>query len=163
MRDWVDFGIEVYTRSWLITLRSSAATSLRARLTDMKHLKAINNKALKLDQAADENRIEEVVAMSSVAAAPRPPTRVGRSMHLAVSSLCQPMEADLYGCSDPCWWPAQVPDMMSTYPDWNKDAQASNENWRNLGTVFPKTSDQIRRRIPACTASKPAAWPLSPS
>jgi hypothetical protein len=27
--------------------------------------------------------------------------------------------------------------MMSTYPDWNKDAQASAENWRNLGTVFP--------------------------
>jgi len=27
---------------------------------------------------------------------------------------------------------------MSTYPDWNKDAQASNDNWRNLGTVFPK-------------------------
>jgi hypothetical protein len=54
-----------------------------------------------------------------------------------VSSLCQPMEADLYGCSDPCWWPAQVPDMMSTYPDWNKDAQASNDSWRNLGTVFP--------------------------
>ena len=33
----------------------------------MKHLKAINNKALKLDEAAAENRIEEVVAMNSVA------------------------------------------------------------------------------------------------
>ena len=48
------------------------------------------------------------------------------------------MEADLYGCSDPCWWPAQVPDMMSTYQDWNANAADSSQDWRNLGTVFPK-------------------------
>jgi len=48
------------------------------------------------------------------------------------------MEAALYGCSDPCWWPAQVPDMMSTYQDWNAQATNSADEWRNLGTVFPK-------------------------
>ncbi|MFL6608652.1 MAG: quinohemoprotein amine dehydrogenase subunit gamma, partial [Pseudomonas sp.] len=81
----------------------------------MKHLKAINNKAQKLDQAAAENRIEEVVAMSSVAGCAST-TDPGWEIDAfgGVSSLCQPMEADLYGCSDPCWWPAQVPDMMST-------------------------------------------------
>ncbi|MCK9802212.1 quinohemoprotein amine dehydrogenase [Pseudomonas chlororaphis] len=105
----------------------------------MKHLKPINNKAQKLEQAAADNRIEEVVAMNSVAGCAST-TDPGWEIDAfgGVSSLCQPMEADLYGCSDPCWWPAQVPDMMSTYPDWNKDAQASNESWRNLGTVFPK-------------------------
>ncbi len=41
-----------------------------------------------------------------------------------VAGLCQPMESDLYGCADPCWWPAQVPDIMNTYPDWGKDAWA---------------------------------------
>ena len=85
----------------------------------MKHLKAINNKALKLDQAADENRIEEVVAMSSVAGCAST-TDPGWEIDAfgGVSSLCQPMEADLYGCADSCWWPAQVPDTMSHYPDW---------------------------------------------
>ena len=38
-----------------------------------------------------------------------------------VAALCQPMEADLYGCSDPCWWPAQVADTLNTYPDWNAE------------------------------------------
>ena len=26
---------------------------------------------------------------------------------------------------------------MNTYPDWNKDATNSREDWRNLGSVFP--------------------------
>jgi len=28
--------------------------------------------------------------------------------------------------------------MMSTYQDWNANAQDSAQDWRNLGTVFPK-------------------------
>jgi hypothetical protein len=51
------------------------------------------------------------------------------------------MEADLYGCSDPCWWPAQVPDTMVTYPEWNAKAPNAADDWRSLGTVFPKDSD----------------------
>ncbi|MCY1438947.1 Quinohemoprotein amine dehydrogenase, gamma subunit [compost metagenome] len=104
----------------------------------MKHLKAINNKAQKLEQAAAEDRIEDVVAMSTVAGCTTS-TDPGWEVDVfgGVSSLCQPMEADLYGCSDPCWWPAQVPDMMNTYPDWNKDAQDSGADWRNLSSVFP--------------------------
>jgi hypothetical protein len=48
------------------------------------------------------------------------------------------MEADLYGCSDPCWWPTQVPDNMSTYPDWTKGAESAQRDWRALQSVFPK-------------------------
>jgi hypothetical protein len=51
------------------------------------------------------------------------------------------MEADLYGCSDPCWWPAQVPDTMVTYPDWNAGAGSAPRDWRSLGTVFPGDSE----------------------
>lgn len=58
-----------------------------------------------------------------------------------VTSLCQPMEADLYGCSDPCWWPAQVPDTMNSYPDWNADADSATDDWRSLGTVFPEDDE----------------------
>ncbi len=105
----------------------------------MKHLKPVNNKAQKLEQAAAEDRIEEVVAMSTVvgcSATTDPGWEV--DMFGGVASLCQPMEADLYGCADPCWWPAQVPDLMTTYPDWNKKAGDSARDWRNLGSVFPE-------------------------
>jgi hypothetical protein len=48
------------------------------------------------------------------------------------------MEADLYGCSDPCWWPAQVPDTMQTYPTWDAGKPSAQNDWRELDTVFPK-------------------------
>ena len=104
----------------------------------MKHLQAINNKAQLLSKAAAEDKIEEVTAMNSVAGCTAtfdPGWEV--DAFGGVASLCQPMEADLYGCSDPCWWPAQVPDMMSTYPDWDEKAASTKDDWRNLGTVFP--------------------------
>lgn len=105
----------------------------------MKHLKAINQKAERLTQAVEDGKVEEVVAMQSVAGCT---TTLDPGWEVdafgGVTSLCQPMEADLYGCADPCWWPAQVPDTMNTYPDWNKEAPNSPEDWRNLGTVFPK-------------------------
>lgn len=105
----------------------------------MKHLKAINNKAQLLDKAVAEDKIEEVVAMTALAgctASVDPGWEV--DAFGGVSSLCQPMEADLYGCADPCWWPAQVPDTMMTYPDWGKDSPNTGTDWRELDNVFPK-------------------------
>ena len=54
-----------------------------------------------------------------------------------VAGLCQPMEADLYGCTDPCWWPAQVPDTMNTYPNWTSEITNPSTEWRKLDGVFP--------------------------
>jgi hypothetical protein len=48
------------------------------------------------------------------------------------------MEADLYGCSDPCWWPAQVPDTLHNYPDWNTGKDDAARDWKALQSVFPK-------------------------
>lgn len=105
----------------------------------MKHLKAINNKAQLLDKAVEQDKVEEVVAMTALAGCT---ATVDPGWEIdafgGVASLCQPMEADLYGCADPCWWPAQVPDTMNTYPDWNNESQNSREDWRHLDTVFPK-------------------------
>jgi hypothetical protein len=104
----------------------------------MKHLQAINQKAHLLDQAAEQNKVEDVVAMQSVAGCTAtfdPGWEV--DAFGGVASLCQPMEADLYGCADPCWWPAQVPDTMNTYPDWGKQSANTQEDWRKLGSVFP--------------------------
>lgn len=107
----------------------------------MKHLKPLNKKAERLERAVEENQIEEVMGMQNVAgctATTDPGWEV--DMFGSVAGLCQPMEADLYGCADPCWWPAQVPDLMNTYPDWDKNAPSAGSDWRKLDTVFPKES-----------------------
>ena len=46
------------------------------------------------------------------------------------------MEADLYGCSDPCWWPAQVPDAI-TFPSWTENKPSAQHDWRELDPVGP--------------------------
>ncbi len=104
----------------------------------MKHLKPVNQKAHQVNAAANKAEVDEVVAMQTVvgcAATTDPGWEV--DMFGSVAGLCQPMEADLYGCSDPCWWPAQVPDMMNTYPDWSAEAPSANKDWRNLDSVYP--------------------------
>jgi hypothetical protein len=108
----------------------------------MKHLKPLNQKAHLVDAAANKLELDEVVAMQTVvgcAATTDPGWEV--DMFGSVAGLCQPMEADLYGCSDPCWWPAQVPDMMNTYPDWSADAPSANTDWRNLDSVYPSDKE----------------------
>lgn len=106
----------------------------------MKHLKPLNQKAERVKAAAAAGDAEEVVAMQTVVAGCSATLDPGWEVDLfgGVASLCQPMEADLYGCADPCWWPAQVPDTMSTYPDWNEGADSAQRDWRNLQAVFPK-------------------------
>ena len=72
----------------------------------MKHLKALNKKAGQLQQAAANGELDEVVAMQTVVGCAST-TDPGWELDMfgGVAGLCQPMEADLYGCSDPCWWP----------------------------------------------------------
>lgn len=108
----------------------------------MKHLKPVNNKAHTLTKAVADDQVEEVVAMQSIAGCTAT-TDPGWEIDAfgGVTSLCQPMESDLYGCADPCWWPAQVPDTMNTYPNWNDNAASTLDDWRNLGTVFPADKD----------------------
>ncbi len=105
----------------------------------MKHLKPLNKKAVLVDKAIEQGHAQEVFAMQTIA---------GCSSTLdpgwevdpfgGVAALCQPMEADLYGCSDPCWWPAQVPDAINTYPDWDSGSVSASNDWRQLQSVFPK-------------------------
>ena len=108
----------------------------------MKHLKPLNAKAGLLDAARTEAERGEVVAMQSVVGCAST-TDPGWEVDAfgSVAGLCQPMEADLYGCADPCWWPAQVPDLMNTYPDWDKDAPSAGTDWRKLDAVFPTSRD----------------------
>ncbi len=105
-------------------------------------MKPLNEKAHIVQQAVAAESMDEVRAMQTVTAGCTATTDPGWEVDPfgSVASLCQPMEADLYGCSDPCWWPAQVPDTMVTHPDWGKDAGNAAKDWRSLGTVFPDDS-----------------------
>ena len=107
----------------------------------MKRLKPVNAKAEAFAKAAAEGGKEEVFLMQNMAgctATLDPGWEV--DPFGGVASLCQPMEADLYGCADPCWWPAQVADTLNTYPDWNEGAPSAARDWRLLQSVFPKDS-----------------------
>ena len=55
-----------------------------------------------------------------------------------LASLCQPMEADLYGCTDPCWWPAQLADSMNTAREWTEGKNSALRDWRELQSLFPE-------------------------
>ncbi|ENO97512.1 Quinohemoprotein amine dehydrogenase subunit gamma [Thauera phenylacetica B4P] len=104
----------------------------------MKHLKSLNKKAQRLDAAQGKpEAIEEVVAMQTVVGCTAT-TDPGWEIDAfgGATSLCQPMEADLYGCADSCWWPAQVPDTMSHYPDWGDGKADATRDWRKLDGIF---------------------------
>ena len=105
----------------------------------MKHFEPLNPKAKMLDEAINEGRRDEVVAMQSVVGCVTtfdPGWEVDEDG--GVAGLCQPMEADLYGCADPCWWPSQVPDTTGSYTAWSDKAPSAATDWRNLETIYPK-------------------------
>ncbi len=106
-------------------------------------MKPLNQKAERVLAAAVEDKMDEVRAMQTVTAGCATTLDPGWEVDPfgGVAALCQPMEADLYGCSDPCWWPAQVPDTMVTYPDWTAEANNAARDWRALGSVFPEDSN----------------------
>lgn len=105
----------------------------------MKRLQALNRKAVLLDQAIEGGQLDEVYTMQTVAGCS---TTLDPGWEIdpfgGVAGLCQPMEADLYGCSDPCWWPAQVADTLNSNRDWNQDADSAQRDWRMLQTLFPQ-------------------------
>lgn len=104
----------------------------------MKRLRALNHKAHLIEQVASDGHREEVQLMSSVVGCTTtfdPGWEVDAFGGLA--SLCQPMEADLYGCTDPCWWPAQLADSLNTARDWTDGKNSALRDWRELQTLFP--------------------------
>lgn len=109
----------------------------------MKHLKAVNQKAEAIEaaQAVEAQApTEDIVGLAQ----PMGCTTIynpGWEVNAwgGVNAMCAPMEADLLGCANVCWWPAQVPDSLQNYPEWAKSCSGLNqEDWRNLEVVFPK-------------------------
>ena len=112
----------------------------------MKHVKAMNKKARLLeDKQVTPNSPDQpgtVRAMQSNLSLP-----LGCALIFdpgwetdstgGVTGLCQPVEADLYGCYDDCWWPAQVPDSLTNHLDWSDQCAAAERDWRKLDLLLP--------------------------
>ena len=116
----------------------------------MKHLKAINKKAQRIEQYVaathgDIYALQQQGGGGSPAARPHYP--VGCSLVFSpgwavdsaggTAGLCQPAERDLYDCYVTCFWPAQVPDHYNNYPDWTSKCASATKDWRNIDLVFP--------------------------
>jgi hypothetical protein len=105
----------------------------------MKRLRPLNHKARSLSSPDAEGQALEVNPMNSVVGCTTtfdPGWEIDAFGGLA--SLCQPMEADLYGCTDPCWWPAQLADNMNTAREWTDGKNSALRDWRELQTLFPE-------------------------
>jgi hypothetical protein len=108
----------------------------------MKHLRAINRKARRIDEQI-ASMAEDVVALQNL----RPHIPLGCSLSFSpgwevdsaggTAGLCQPVERDIYDCYVTCFWPAQVPDHLNNSPDWASKCAAATRDWRNLELVFP--------------------------
>ncbi len=109
----------------------------------MKHIKPLNKKARLIEKKEGEqtgSKNADVRAMQnqplgcSLVFDPGWETDSAGS----VTGLCQPVESDLYGCYDDCWWPAQVPDQLTNYLEWSDKCAAAERDWRNLDVIFPE-------------------------
>ena len=124
----------------------------------MKHLRAINNKAVRIEKNAaaeavaamqTEGEAMDIVALQRGGGAPAQPPHVPMGCSIIFSpgwevdssggtaGLCQPVERDIYDCYVSCYWPAQVPDHMNNYPDWTSKCALATKDWRNVDVVFP--------------------------
>ena len=112
----------------------------------MKHLRAVNKKARRIDDYV-ASLSEDVVALQNPPTPIKPHIPMGCSQSFApgwevdssggTAGLCQPVERDLYDCYATCFWPAQVPDHLNNSPDWASKCAAATKDWRNLDLVFP--------------------------
>ncbi len=51
--------------------------------------------------------------------------------------LCTPIERDLFDCYHRCYWPVQVPDALTNFPNWTKSCGAPVHDWSSIDLVFP--------------------------
>ncbi|WP_404712401.1 quinohemoprotein amine dehydrogenase subunit gamma [Sphingomonas sp. MMS24-J13] len=115
----------------------------------MKHLKAINQKARRIDDAvvqAEAVTEDDIVALQQKPAA-RPHVPMGCTLSFSpgwevdagggTAGLCQPVERDIYDCYVTCFWPVQVADHLNYSPDWAKNCGSAAKDWRNLDIVYP--------------------------
>ena len=113
----------------------------------MKHLRALNRKAQRIDDMVTRREEDVVALQNQQSPQQRPHVPMGCSLAFSpgwevdssggTAGLCQPVERDIYDCYVTCFWPAQVPDHLNNYPDWASKCAAATKDWRNLEIVYP--------------------------
>jgi hypothetical protein len=124
----------------------------------MRRIKAINQKATRIEQFVAQSRpvgveagveghdeLEVVGLESGQPSGPEIP--FGCTLMFSpgwetdsgggTAGLCQPVERDLFDCHLGCFWPAQVPDQLNNAADWTSKCAAAQKDWRKLDLVFP--------------------------
>jgi len=122
----------------------------------MRRIKAINQKATRIERYVAETRPDHVGATedpeldvvgleSGQPSGPEIP--FGCTLMFSpgwetdsgggTAGLCQPVERDLFDCHLGCFWPAQVPDQLNNAADWTSKCAAAQKDWRKLDLVFP--------------------------
>ncbi|PYP88068.1 MAG: quinohemoprotein amine dehydrogenase [Blastocatellia bacterium AA13] len=114
----------------------------------MKHLTPINRKARLIEEVIISQE-EDVCALSIQQPKPKlgPHYPLGCTLVFtpgwetdaagSTAGLCQPVERDLHDCYLSCYWPVQVPDHLTNYPDWSSKCANATKDWRNIDLVFP--------------------------
>ncbi len=113
----------------------------------MKHIRAVNRKARRIDEIVQAKKGEADVMALQQQQQQRPHVPMGCTLSFSpgwevdsaggTAGLCQPVERDIYDCYVTCFWPAQVPDHLNNYPDWANKCAAATKDWRNLDLVTP--------------------------
>jgi len=118
----------------------------------MKHIRALNRKAHRIEEAVASLEEEaDVVALQQQPSQPpkqqRPHVPMGCTLSFSpgwevdagggTAGLCQPVERDIYDCYVTCFWPVQVPDHVNNSPDWASKCATATKDWRKLDLVFP--------------------------
>ena len=117
----------------------------------MKHIRAINQKAARIESHTRREREaaagggQDVVALESRPQGPHIP--LGCSLVFdpgwevdssgGTAGLCQPVERDLFDCYNGCFWPIQVPDHLNHAPDWTSKCATAQQDWRKIDLIFP--------------------------
>ena len=105
----------------------------------MNHVRPLNRKAKMVEarqqQAADVRALSMPLGCSLIFDPGWETDSAG-----GVTGLCQPVEADLYGCYDDCWWPAQVPDQLTNHLSWSDSCASAERDWRKLDLIYPDDS-----------------------
>ena len=112
----------------------------------MKHLRAINKKARRIDEHVASAK-EDVFALQTREHNPATHIPSGCAFIFSpgwevdaaggTAGLCTPVERDIYDCWFSCYWPAQVPDHLNNAQDWTAKCASATKDWRNLDLVFP--------------------------
>ncbi len=113
----------------------------------MKHIRAINQKAHRMESHAESLKEDIVALQAPGGAVPKPHVPMGCTIIFSpgwevdssggTAGLCQPVERDIYDCYVTCFWPAQVPDHLNNSPDWTSKCASATKDWQTLDIVFP--------------------------